>query len=525
MAKTRQADRPKIVVIGHMAATANAFALPENSRKAAQMVKMYNFTRVATPDSMLVDHIAHLKQERGIPDSEIFSVWEMFLCSGLLLTSHLRRNGFEVKLVNYIDSANEEAEFASIKEFAPDIIALSTTFVLSQKHLGDMGERFRENVPNAFIVAGGHHVFTTLLYLNEQEREQYLLDSGLDAFLSDSQGEAGLLKLCESFPDDIGDVPNLIWRDKDESITHNVAMPENNDINDTLIDFDGIEQGSVVHIRTARSCSFKCAFCSYPTIAGDLAQMTLDNVILTLQKAKKLGAKAIFFVDDTFNVPRDRFEELLDRMIDDGLEMPWYSFLRCQYVDEDLVKKMARSGCKGVFLGIESGSNQMLKNMKKGAIIEFYRDAIGWLRDAGIVTVGSFILGFPGETSETVEDTREFIETSGLEYYFIQPFFYLHHTPIHRRADQWELTGNGLFWSHKTMNWSEAIAHTNRLFLEINNSTFVNPDYTLWEIAYLNMKGMNAREVKSYRQKINQMTKEQMIKFDISKGGVTSRVA
>ena len=212
-----------------------------------------------------------------------------------------------------------------------------------------------------------------------------------------------------------------------------------------------------------------------------------------------------------------RFEALLDRMIEEGLEMPWYSFLRCQYVDEPLIKKMARSGCKGVFLGIESGSNRILKNMKKGAIVEFYRDGIKWLRDAGIVVVGSFLVGFPGETAETVAETQKFIETSGLEYYFIQPFYYLQHTPIHKRADDWDLTGNGLFWSHKTMNWSEAGDHVNRMFLEIENSTFVNPDYTLWEIAYLQSKGMTDKEILAYRQEINTMTRAQMFKMGFAK--------
>ena len=78
-----------------------------------------------------------------------------------------------------------------------------------------------------------------------------------------------------------------------------------------------------------------------------------------------------------------------------------------------MVKKMARSGCKGVFLGVESGSNQILKNMKKGAIIEFYKDGVRWLREAGIVTVGSFIIGFPGETEETVSGGDKLVHGSG----------------------------------------------------------------------------------------------------------------
>ena len=413
MANVKMLSGPRVAVVGHMATAPNVLSLPKDKARASQLVRMQNFTRVATDDGKFYDHIAYLKNKRGISDSKPFSVWEMLFCSGLLLASHLRRHGFEVKLVNHIDSANAEREFASIRAFEPDIVALSTTFVLSKNHLSEMGDLVRENLKDVFIVAGGHHVFTTLLYMNEIEQSQYLRESGVDAFLNDAQGEAGLLKLVESFPANLSDVPNLIWRNKDEKIIHNPRIPETNDINDTLINFEEIDHGEVAHIRTARSCSFKCAFCSYPTIAGDLAQTNLDNVTEMLRKAREKDVKALFFVDDTFNVPRKRFEQLLDRMIDEGLELPWYSFLRCQYVDEPLVKKMARSGCKGVFLGVESGSNQILKNMKKGAIIEFYKDGVRWLREAGIVTVGSFIIGFPGETEETVSGGDKLVHGSG----------------------------------------------------------------------------------------------------------------
>jgi len=514
--------RKRVAIIGHATATENRLELPQNTARAAQLIRLNNFVRVATDDGKFVDHITYLRDKRGIPDQEPFSVWEMYLCSALLLSSHLARNGFETKIVNFIDSESARTQFGELAEFSPDVVVLSTTFVLSQKHLIDIGHKIRQAVPGAFIVAGGHHVLTTLLYMSSQERVAYLESARIDAFVNDSQGEGALLEICRALPGSLAHVPSVIWRSPD-GVVENLIIPEGNDINETLIEFDHLPRGSVVHIRTARSCEFKCAFCSYPTIAGPLSLMDVNNVIETLRKAKQAGVKAVFFVDDTFNVPRPRFEELVDRMIEEQFDLPWYSFLRCQFVDEKLVHKMAKSGCKGVFLGVESGSDTMLKYMKKGAIVDFYRKGIKWLRDAGIVTVGSFIIGFPGETEATVAETKEFIENSGLEYYFIQPFYYLHHTPIHKRAKDWDLTGEGLFWSHKTMDWSTALELVNSSFLEIKNSTFVNPDYTLWEIAYLSTKGMTLEEIKAYREEINSLTRAQMERFGIVSADVTSR--
>ncbi|MBT5415224.1 MAG: radical SAM protein [Rhodospirillaceae bacterium] len=517
--------RLKVAIIGHVTPDANEIALPENPKLAAKLLQTHNFTRVVTPEGTLADHVAYLKRQRGIPNDEPFTLWEMYLCAGLLLSSHLRRNGFDTEVFNYIDSDNAQASYARLKDFGPDIVVVSTTFVLTKRHLGTIGKRLREAVPEAFIVAGGHHVLTTLLYMSLDQQAQYLEACKLDGFIPDSQGEAALLDLCRAYPDRLDQVPNLTWRDTRGAIHHNARAREDNDINDTLIEFDSSHEGSIVHIRTARSCAFKCAFCSYPTIAGELALMDLDNVMDTLHKAKDAGVSAVIFVDDTFNVPRPRFEALVDRMIDAGLDLPWYSFLRCQYTDAELIERMAKSGCAGVFLGVESGSDRILKNMKKGAIARFYRDGVAQLRDQGITTVGSFIIGFPGETEESVAETRSFIDESGLDYYFVQPFYYLHHTPIHKRAADYNLTGEGLFWSHDTMNWQTAINHINASFLEIENATFINPDYTLWEIAYLRSKGMSLDEIQGYRHTINAMTRDQMTRFGITGAHLTSRTA
>ena len=515
---------PKVAIIGHMIPAPDEIPMPDGPAESHKLLKGQNFTRVVTPEDTFCDHLAYLSRLKGLGTSEAFNVWDMYPCAGLLLRSHLERNGIEATLVNRIGTSNESEAFEALRAFAPDIVVLSTTFVLTRRHLSDIGKRLRAELPGAWLVAGGHHVFTTLMHLAPAQRGQYLDVSGFDGLIDDTQGESALLDLCRRFPDALSAVDNLLWRRSDGTVVDNPRRPEANDINDTLIEFDRVASGSVAHIRTARSCAFKCAFCSYPTIAGELALMDVDNVIATLRKAKARGVETIIFVDDTFNVPKPRFETLIDRMIEEDLGLTWYSFLRCQYIDEQLVEKMARSGCAGVFLGVESGSDDMLKRMKKGAIIRFYEKGVKWLRAHGIVTVGSFITGFPGETADTVAATRRFIETSGLDYYFIQPFYYLRHTPIHKRAAEYGLKGNGLMWTHDTMNWRQAIDHINRMFLEIEGAVFINPDYTLWEIAYLRSRGLGLDEIRDYRVMINAMTRAQMKKY----GGVsttTSRVA
>jgi radical SAM superfamily enzyme YgiQ (UPF0313 family) len=506
---------PRVAVIGHCVPMATAIDLPKDPGQAKVLLSLYNYTRVAF-EGKLYDHLAYLSRTRNLPQSERLSVWDIYLCGPLLLSSHIERHGVPTLLVNSMDSDTEEAHFNAIRAFQPDIIALTTTFVLTQSQMASVGRRFRQEFPSAFIVAGGHHVFTTLLYMDASQRAEYLDIIGVDAFVNDTQGEGALLDLCTSYPDGLARIPNLIWRSRTGEVHHNLAKAEDNSINDTPISLLHVPPGSLVHLRTSRSCSFKCAFCSYPSIAGDLALMDLDLVRDVLRQARERNVGGIFFTDDTFNVPPDRFEALLDLILEENLQIPWYSFLRCQYLNLDVVKKMRRAGCAGVYLGVESGSDRILRNMKKGAVSGFYREGIRWLNEAGITTVGSFMIGFPGETDDTVQETRRFIIESGLDYYYVQPFYYLHHTPVHERADEFGLTGNGLFWRHATMNGQEAVAHVNRMFLEIDDPVFVNPDYTLWEIAYLRGQGFQDDEIREYRRHINSLTAQQMKSFGVA---------
>ncbi|MCR4376870.1 MAG: radical SAM protein [Rhodospirillales bacterium] len=513
----------KIALIGHMVPNPVSMPLSTNPARAKTQMQAFNYTRVLTEDDRLIDHIAYLKEKKGLPPETPFSVWEMYLCAQLLLAQMLKAHGFEVKIINFIDDHNAEKIWTDLHDFAPDIIAASTTFVLTFKQFMGLGQTLRKQFPNTFLMAGGHHVFTTLNHATDETAKSYLRDTGFDAFVVDPQGEHAMLQIAQTYPNRLNAIPNLVIRDgNDIVLTHRSA--EDNDINFTLSSFENILPGSIANVRTARSCSFKCAFCSYPSVAGPLATLSMENVRLTLKRIMDAKLSAIFFVDDTFNVPKDRFENVLNIMIEIGFNIPWYSFIRAQYIDEKIVAKMKSTGCAGVYLGIESGSNDILKAMKKGAIIDFYKRGIAWLKQANILTVGSFIMGFPGETEHTVQITQRFIEESDLDYYYIQPFYYLHHTPVEDRAQEYGLQGEGAFWSHNTMNWVEATAHVNRIFMEIDNVTFINPDYTLWEIAYLRAKGMTLEEIKSYRDEINTLTRNQMTRFGLTEANALPRV-
>ena len=102
---------------------------------------------------------------------------------------------------------------------------------------------------------------------------------------------------------------------------------------------------------------------------------------------------------------------------------------------------MRQCGFRAVLLGLESGSEKILRNMNKRATPSEYLRGINILRNHGILTFGAVMVGFPGEDETTISETRDFLNGSGLDFCYLQPFYYLHNSPIHGLREQFKLEG------------------------------------------------------------------------------------
>jgi p-methyltransferase len=186
-------------------------------------------------------------------------------------------------------------------------------------------------------------------------------------------------------------------------------------------------------------------------------------------------------------------------MIKNDFDFNWYSMYRCSNSDDEAFELLAESGCKGVFLGIESGSNTILKNMNKAAKKERYMDGIRKLQKNNITTLASFIVGFPGETDETIQETIDFIEQTSPTFYRAQLYYHDVKVPIHRQAKEYELTGAGYSWKHKTMDWQKAADWIELMYRNIKNSrVFPLHGFDLESIAYLVGAGLELDQIKGF---------------------------
>lgn len=295
----------------------------------------------------------------------------------------------------------------------------------------------------------------------------------IDSIYGEDKLASIVYKLKNNVP--VDDIPNIFQKVNGKFIRTDCVeeeyILEEKKINWQL--FKG-RTGNTVSIRTSISCYFKCMFCSFPIRAGKYKSLNVEHIERDLNEIEKLGeVKLVQFVDDTFNVPLNRFKDILRMMIKNKYSFKWHSFIRCQSLDEEAVQLMKQSGCIGAFLGLESGSNIVLKVMNKATNVEQYRRGIELLIKYEIAIVASFFAGFPGETVETLDETLKFIEETKPTFYYLGPWIYDHRTPIHKRKEEYKLTGTLNNWSHKSMNSETA----NKLVLKmkslIHNSTLI----------------------------------------------------
>lgn len=160
-------------------------------------------------------------------------------------------------------------------------------------------------------------------------------------------------------------------------------------------------------ILTGRGCPHKCIYCSQTlrvSYGSQYRSREVTDVVDEAQGLKKMGRNALFFVDDNFCSSKSRTLRLCDGLSDVGL--PWVAQTRADLLDEELIISMKDAGCQTLCIGVESGSQRILDNLKKEENVEQIKEAFRLCRKAGIMTVAFFMIGNPTETIEEVKKSQ-----------------------------------------------------------------------------------------------------------------------
>jgi radical SAM superfamily enzyme YgiQ (UPF0313 family) len=208
-------------------------------------------------------------------------------------------------------------------------------------------------------------------------------------------------------------------------------------------------KGPYTFIVTSRGCPAGCKYCiKHVSYQYSVRLRSPEKLHEEIQQLYDLGVHHIHMYADLFTVNREQVIELCKLLIEKGPKITWTSNSRVDYVDEEMLTLMGKAGCNLISWGIESGNEMILKKAHKGYRMEQAYNALNWAHKAGIKNWGYFIIGLPGETVETIQETIEFSKKLPLDIALFHvaapypgtPFFF-------------EVVENG--WFRQGVNWEE----------------------------------------------------------------------
>ena len=224
---------------------------------------------------------------------------------------------------------------------------------------------------------------------------------------------------------DLTRVKGLVWRRRGE-IHINPDRPFLPDLDDLpmplhhLLPLDRyrmpLMKGPFTFILTSRGCPAGCKYCiKHVSYQWSVRLHSVDRIMKELWLLHDLGIHNIHMYADLFTVNRAQVMELCDRIIAEKLPIRWTSNSRVDYVDEEMLSRMGQAGCWLISWGIESANEQILKQAAKGADPKKARQALTWAKQAGIRNWGYFIIGLPGETVASIQETIAFAKELPLD--------------------------------------------------------------------------------------------------------------
>ncbi len=295
-------------------------------------------------------------------------------------------------------------------------------------------------LPPARIILGGPHP-------SADPENIFSLFPQIDwAFIGEA--EIGLPKLLEFIAlnnpvsESLNDIPGLIWRRSDKVIVNQqvfcvdidqFGMPAWDLIRPDTYPFAPhggfFKNYPIAPIIISRGCPFSCTYCSGRIVSG--RRIRYRSVVKVIEEIKllyhKYGIREIHIEDDNFTHNHELVKEFCRELKENKLAISWTcpNGVRLDSLTEDLLKTMKEAGLYFISVGIESGSDKVLKDMKKSLTTREIRDKINLIKKCGLEVSGFFIIGYPTETREDIEKTIDFACSLSLTragFFLFKPF-------------------------------------------------------------------------------------------------------
>ena len=352
----------------------------------------------------------------------------------IYLREYMHRRG-----VQFTEVACLETDMQQVKEAIASgvrLIAFTTTWLPiphSAAYLRKAIAEVKALAPQIPIVVGGVGVRKGLIarklavegqlegVTQEQLADEYVLidaklDKDISAIVVGEGGEDTLAEIAKRLRSgqDYLDLPNLaVPTEGGYRFTSKESIPIN--LDNEIVDWSRYTErlkNYEAPVRTAVGCPFQCNFCDF----APLYKPSLRSIHSLLDELRTLSSsmpapRKVVFADDNIAISRKHLAEFTQALIAEDLQLSWRGFIRADSVDEESAELLRTSGCRDCYLGIESGDPEILSNMNKRLDPEQALRAVELLGKNGINTHCTFVVGFPGECSRSIERTAALISS------------------------------------------------------------------------------------------------------------------
>lgn len=267
----------------------------------------------------------------------------------------------------------------------------------------------------------------------------------------------------------------------------------------------------MIFYESVRGCPYRCAFCNYPYLFDDTKFRTksAEKMVRDWKEYALMGVEYVTCLDSLFTMPKARLVSFCHGLIQENIKIKWICYARADDLcDEDVVELLVKAGCIQVQIGIESGDEQILKNMNKRTTVDINQKALLNCRKFNLTTVITLIVGFPGDSKTSVDKTIEFLQKAPADFFFVAVFSVrVPGVPIlskeNRRAFELKVLDNDYslspYWSHVSMNCLEASQQARRLTHEVIKQG-LSLDATLFYNEIISFDHKNRQELLGFQK-------------------------
>lgn len=365
------------------------------------------------------------------------------------IAAFLKKKGFGVKVVDMYEYSWSEV-ISSLENSHVDVVGISC---LSGQHFNcyQIARLAKEIIePQPVTILGGPHATA----FDEQIANHY---PQID-FVVRGEGEVTTFELLEAIKNkkDLQTVKGIVYNDDGKVIKTGDREPiesldvlpfpdysyfdfeKNNYLNDGHLDIDpsliGTEKLKYAPIITTRGCPYHCLFCGIYW-GHKVRFRSVENVLAEIESLfESYRIKHFSIMDDSFCVSINRVEKFCQSLLDRNLKITWTCVARIKPISERMLRMMKEAGCIGLNFGVESGSDEMLKTMNKNTTLDEIVHAFDLVNRIGIRSYALLMVGNPGESKETIEDTVKFIRRCKPQGVIVSPTVILPNSQLHSIA-------------------------------------------------------------------------------------------